>query len=120
MIAQAGALQDKWRYISVRRLLIMIEQSVASALEDYTFHPNDDSTWSECKNMISNFLQNLWAKGALQGSTTDNAYQVAIGLGKTMIAADITNGIMRVQINLAVVHPAEFIIITLEQRMATS
>ena len=69
---------------------------------------------------ISNFLFNLWTEGALQGAKATDAYHVAVGLGKTMTPQDILNGIMRVQVKLAIVHPAEFIIITYEQQMAKS
>jgi hypothetical protein len=109
-----------WRYINVRRLLIMIEQSVANAAFSLVFEPNDASTWAMCESMISNFLHNLWAEGALQGSSPADAYSVMVGLGKTMMPIDILNGIMRVQVKLAVVRPAEFIIITYQQEMPKS
>ncbi|WP_020536280.1 phage tail sheath C-terminal domain-containing protein [Lewinella cohaerens] len=105
------------RYVNVRRLLIMIEQSVANAAFSLVFEPNDASTWTMCESMISNFLHNLWSEGALQGSSPDDAYSVMVGLGKTMTPTDILNGIMRVQVKVAAVRPAEFIIITYEQEM---
>ena len=109
-----------WRYINVRRLMIMLEQSVANAAFSLVFEPNDSSTWSMCESMISNFLHNLWSEGALQGSSPADAYSVSVGLGKTMMPIDILNGIMRVQVKVAVVRPAEFIIITYEQEMPKS
>lgn len=114
-----GNSQD-WRYVSIRRTMIMIEQSVANAAEQLVFQANDASTWKTCESMINNFLFNLWTAGALQGATATDAYHVAVGLGKTMTPQDILNGIMRVQVKLAIVHPAEFIIITYEQQMAKS
>lgn len=109
-----------WRYVNVRRLIIMIEQSVANVAFSLVFKPNDSSTWAMAESMISNFLHNLWAEGALQGSSSADAYNVMVGLGKTMKPIDILNGIMRIQVKLAVVHPAEFIIITYEQEMPIS
>lgn len=114
-----GNSQD-WRYINVRRTMIMIEQSVKNAAQELVFQTNDSSTWTNCEAMIENFLHNLWSEGALQGSTPSSAYHVAVGLGKTMTPQDILNGIMRVQVKLAIVRPAEFVIITYEQQMATS
>jgi len=114
-----GNSQD-WRYINVRRTMIMIEQSVANAAQELVFQTNDSSTWTNCEAMIENFLHNLWSEGALQGTTPGSAYHVAVGLGKTMTPQDVLNGIMRVQVKLAIVRPAEFIIITYEQKMATS
>ena len=68
--------------------------------------------------MIANFLHNLWSAGALQGATPADAFSVSAGLGKTMTPADLLEGIMRVEVKVALVHPAEFIIITYEQEMA--
>lgn len=109
-----------WKYISVRRFMILVEQSVANAAFSLVFEPNDSSTWGVCESMINNFLHNLWAQGALQGASPADAYSVMVGLGKTMTPLDILEGIMRVQVKLAVVRPAEFIIITYEQEMAKS
>lgn len=109
-----------WRYINVRRTMILIEQSVANAAQALVFQPNDASTWDNCESMIANFLHNLWTAGALQGASASDAYTVSIGLGKTMTSTDILNGVMRVQVKLALVRPAEFIIITYEQEMAKS
>jgi phage tail sheath protein FI len=107
-----------WRYVNVRRLMIMIEQSIANASSSLVFEPNDASTWTMLESMINNFLHNLWSEGALQGASASDAYSVSVGLGKTMTAQDILEGIMRVQVKVAPAYPAEFIIITYEQEMA--
>lgn len=111
---------NDWRYINVRRTLIYIEQSVKNAAFNVVFAPNDHSTWNTVNGMISNFLRGLWNSGGLQGASPADAFSVEVGLGKTMSAEDILNGIMRVTVKVAVVHPAEFIIITYEQQMAKS
>ncbi|MCB9233119.1 MAG: hypothetical protein H6581_15790 [Bacteroidia bacterium] len=109
-----------YRYVPVRRTLIMIEESVKNAAFSMVFEPNDANTWVSVDGMITNFLSGLWAQGALQGATPKDAFSVEVGLGKTMSALDILNGIMRVSVKLAIVRPAEFIIITYEQQMAKS
>ena len=111
---------NDWRYVPVRRTMIMIEQSVANAAFTFVFAPNDSTTWSALGGAISNFLNGLWHQGALQGSAAADAFSVEVGLGKTMSSLDILNGIMRVSVKVALVHPAEFIIITYEQEMAKS
>lgn len=68
--------------------------------------------------MISNFLTNVWKQGCIQGASPGDAFSVACGLGKTMTADDILNGIMNVPVKVAVVQPAEIIVITLQQQMA--
>ena len=109
-----------WRYLSVRRTMIMMEQSVQNVSFQFVFALNNASTWKTVEGMISNFLHNLWSAGALQGATPEDAFNVSVGLGKTMTPLDILNGIMRVEVKVAVVRPAEFIIITYEQQMAKS
>jgi uncharacterized protein len=114
-----GNSQD-YRYINVRRTMIMIEQSIANAAFAFVFAPNDSTTWSSIQGMINNFLNNIWQSGGLQGAKPTDAYNVQVGLGTTMTSTDILNGIMRISVLVAVVRPAEFIIITYEQQMATS
>ena len=100
--------------------MIYIEQSIKAALQPFVFEPNDANTWVTCQTMISSFLEGLWQQGALQGASANEAYQVSVGLGATMTAQDILNAIMRVQVTLALVRPAEYIVFTLEQQMAQS
>jgi phage tail sheath protein FI len=68
--------------------------------------------------MIDSYLYNLWEQGALQGSKPENAFFVNVGLGKTMTAQDILNGVMLVEIGIAAVRPAEFIILRFSHRLA--
>lgn len=114
-----GNSQD-WRYISVRRTMIMLEQSIKYAAEAYVFAPNNASTWVTVRNMLNNYLENKRKEGALVGAKPEDAYQVNVGLGSTMTADDILNGYMLVSVKVAVVRPAEFIVITFQQKMQTS
>lgn len=114
-----GNSQD-WRYINVRRTMIMIEQSLKLACRAYVFEPNDANTWITVKSMISNFLTNLWKQGALAGAVPEQAFDVQIGLGATMTATDILDGKMLITVKVAVVRPAEFIVITFQQQMQQS
>ena len=114
-----GNSQD-WRYIAVRRTMTYLEQSCKEAARAYVFEPNDENTWAAVKSMISSFLTSVWKQGGLQGASAADAFSVSCGLGVTMTADDILNGYMRVSIQVAVVRPAEFIVITFEQQMATS
>jgi len=114
-----GNSQD-WRYLSARRTMIMIEQSCKLAAQAYAFQPNDNNTWSAVTAMISSFLTSVWKDGGLQGASAAQAFSVSCGLGKTMTSDDILNGLMNVTVQVAVVHPAEFIVITFQQQMAGS
>lgn len=109
-----------WRYINVRRTMIMLEQSIKLALRSYVFEPNDANTWVTVKSMIVNFLTDKWKQGALAGSSPDDAFDVQVGLGATMTSLDILEGKMLISVKLAIVRPAEFIVVTFEQQMQKS
>lgn len=102
---------NEWRYVSVRRLFIMIEESTQKATAFAVFEPNDATTWLKVKGMIESYLYGLWERGALAGPTPEAAYFVNVGLGKTMTPQDILEGRMIVEIGVAAVRPAEFIVI---------
>ncbi len=114
-----GNSQD-WRYISVRRTVIFIEQSIKYAIEPYVFAPNTATTWVNVQALITNFLTNVWQAGALAGASADDAFSVDIGLGITMTPVDILDGIMRASVKVAVSRPAEFIVLTFQQKMQPS
>lgn len=111
---------NEWRYIPVRRLFIMVEESVKKATEQFVFEPNDANTWVKVQAMIENFLYNIWRQGALQGAKPEHAFYVAVGLNKTMNPIDILEGRMIVEIGMAAVRPAEFIILRFSHKMAES
>jgi phage tail sheath protein FI len=111
---------NDWRYINVRRTLIMFEQSIKAAMQPYVFAPNTATTWVTVQNMIENFLTNQWKAGALAGAKASDAFSVSIGLNVTMTADDINNGLMKVLILVAPVKPAEFIELTFQQQMQVS
>ena len=111
---------NEWRYISVRRFFNMVEESSKKSTEGFVFEPNDSNTWVKVQGMIENFLVTLWRDGALQGAKPEHAFYVAVGLGKTMTALDILEGRMIVEIGMAVVRPAEFIILRFSHKMAES
>jgi uncharacterized protein len=109
-----------WRYINVRRTLIMLEESCRLAAKALVFEPNVSGTWVTIKSMISNFLTGIWKRGGLAGAVPDDAFSVHVGLGETMTPDDILEGIMRITVLVAVSRPAEFIEITFQQQMQKS
>lgn len=111
---------NEWRYVNVRRFFIFVEESTKKATEQFVFEPNDANTWVKVQAMIENFLTVLWRQGALQGVKPEHAFYVAVGLGKTMTALDILEGRMIVEIGMAAVRPAEFIILRFSHKMAES
>lgn len=106
-----------WRYVNVRRSVIMLEQSIKAACQAYVFEPNNALTWSSVKQMISNFLTEQWKAGVLMGSKPDDAFAVDVGLGSTMTGDDVLDGYMNVSARVCLVRPAEFIVMTFQQKM---
>lgn len=106
-----------WRYISVRRTLIMVEESCRLAMLPMVFEPNMPATWLRIKTMLEAYLNELWKRGGLLGATPADAFRVCVGLGETMTADDILEGSLRVVLQLAAARPAEFIVVTFVQQM---
>lgn len=111
---------NEWRYISVRRFFNMVEESVKKSTYWAVFEPNDANLWIKLKVMIENYLTQKWKDGALAGSSPDQAFYVNVGLGATMSAQDILEGRLYVDIGMAVVRPAEFIILRFMHKMQES
>jgi hypothetical protein len=110
---------NEWRYVSVRRLFITIEESARKATAFAVFEPNDANTWLKVKAMIESYLYGLWERGALAGSKPESAFFVRVGLGTTMTPQDVLEGRMVVEIGVAAVRPAEFIILRFSHKLQT-
>ena len=102
---------NEWRYVNVRRFFNMVEESIKKSTFWAVFEPNDINTWTRVRAMIENYLLLKWKDGALAGAKPDDAYFVRVGLGQTMSPQDILEGRMIIEIGLAAVRPAEFIIL---------
>ena len=111
---------NEWRYVPVRRFFNMVEESVKKSTYWAVFEPNDANTWVKVRGMIENYLTQKWREGALAGATTKEAFFVRCGLGITMNAQDILEGRMNVEIGMAVVRPAEFIVLKFSHKLQTS
>ncbi len=111
---------NEWKYVSVRRFFNFAEESIKKGTERFVFEPNDANTWVKVKAMIENFLINQWRAGALAGAKAEDAFFVKVGLGQTMTAQDILDGKLIIEIGMAVVRPAEFIILRFSHKMQQS
>ncbi|MEL6562606.1 MAG: phage tail sheath C-terminal domain-containing protein, partial [Bacteroidota bacterium] len=102
---------NEWRYISVRRLFLSVEESIKKAVSQFVFENNDARTWVKVSAMIKSYLNGIWQEGGLQGVTDKEAFFVNVGFGQTMSEVDILEGRMIVKVGLAAVRPAEFIVL---------
>jgi phage tail sheath protein FI len=110
---------NEWRYISVRRTTIMIGQSIKRALQPFVFEPNATVTWTRIRSMVENFLNQLWRQGALVGTKPEQAYLVRIGKGVTMSEQDVSDGVLKLSVMLALLRPGEFHVLTFHQKQGT-
>lgn len=109
-----------WRYVNVRRTMIMLEQSIQLGAKAFVFEPNTANTWGTIRSGIENFLTEVWKQGGLAGAVPADAFSVHIGLGESMTSQDILDGVMRFTVLVAISRPAEFIEITFQQQMQKS
>jgi len=108
---------SEWRYINVRRLFNMIEESIARATRWVVFEPNDISLWKAIRRDVRAFLMLLWRQGALMGRTPDQAFFVKCD-EETNPPEVIDAGQVVIQIGIAPVKPAEFVIFRIGQGVA--
>jgi len=111
---------NEWRYVPVRRLFNFVEESCKKSTSWSVFEPNDANTWARIRSQVDNFLNNMWKAGALAGAKPDHAYYVNCGLGITMSAQDILEGRLIVEIGMAAVRPAEFVILKFSHKLQQS
>ncbi|MDQ0430967.1 phage tail sheath protein FI [Pantoea agglomerans] len=109
---------DDWRYIPVRRLFDAAERDIKKALLPMVFEPNSQPTWKRVQAAIDNYLYLIWQQGALAGNKAEEAYFVRVGKSITMTQDDINQGKMIIQVGMAAVRPAEFIILKFTQDMS--
>jgi hypothetical protein len=102
------------KYVPVRRMTLFIEQSLVSSLTWVVFEPNDEPLWIAIRMTIEAFLLSLFNQGALQGSQPSDAFQVKCD-STTTTPADQQNGIVNIVVGVALLKPAEFVVITISQ-----
>ena len=110
----ADQLADEYKYISVRRLALFIEESLYRGTQWVVFEPNDEPLWAQIRLNVGAFMQNLFRQGAFQGTTPQKAYLVKCD-AETTTQNDIDRGIVNILVGFAPLKPAEFVIIKIQQ-----
>ncbi len=111
-VAEASS---EWRYLNVRRLFIMIEQSIVNSTNYVVFEPNDRSLHKQIRRDISAFLRTVWRDGALVGASPEEAFFVKCD-DETNPQEIVDQGIVITLIGLAPVKPAEFVVFRIGQQ----
>jgi phage tail sheath protein FI len=113
-LAGADRLASQWKYVPVRRLALMLEESLYRGLKWVVFEPNDERLWSQIRLNVGAFLHTLFLQGAFQGTAAREAYFVKCDK-TTTTQDDINRGIVNIIVGFAPLKPAEFVIVKIEQ-----
>jgi phage tail sheath protein FI len=105
---------SEWRYVNVRRLFNLVEESIGLGTRWVVFEPNDRTLWKSIERDIRAFLRLLWRDGALMGRTPDEAFFVQCN-EETNPPESIDAGIVMTRIGIAPVKPAEFVVFRIGQ-----
>jgi len=108
------ALGSEWKYIPIRRLALLIEESLYRGTKWVVFEPNDEPLWAKIRQNVGAFMMRLFRQGAFQGSTPDKAFFVKCD-DETTTQADRDLGIVNITVGFAPLKPAEFVIIKIQQ-----
>lgn len=114
--ARTLAKEGEWRYLNVRRLFIMVRESIQRSMRWVVFEPNDRTLWNAIKRDIRAFLLRLWREGALMGATPEQAFFVKCD-EETNPPEEIDAGRVTTVIGLAPVKPAEFVVFKIGQHV---
>jgi uncharacterized protein len=104
-----------YKYVPVRRLALFIEESLYRGLKFAVFEPNDEPLWAQIRLAAGAFMNNLFRQGAFQGQKASDAYFVKVD-SETTTQNDINLGIVNVVVGFAPLKPAEFVVITIQQK----
>ncbi len=116
--ARTASSDPNWRYLTVRRLFIMLRRSLETGFAWVTFEPNTPTTWDTLLRNTTEFLTDLWKRGMLVGGKAEEAFFVKCD-AETNPPDNIDLGILTCDIGVAPVSPTEFIMVSLVQEMAT-
>ncbi|MGE0598875.1 MAG: phage tail sheath family protein [Dehalococcoidia bacterium] len=112
--ARTLSSDPSWRYLNVRRLFNFVEKSIEQGTQWAVFEPNDQDLWGKMRRDIGAFLRVVWRSGALFGTTPDQAFFVKCDEeNNPQETRDL--GQLYVDIGIAPVKPAEFVIFRIGQ-----
>jgi phage tail sheath protein FI len=103
-----------WRYLNVRRLFNYVEESILEGTQWVVFEPNDLNLWQRVKRTLNAFLVRVWRDGALFGATPGEAFYVKCD-AETNPPEVVDAGQLVVEIGIAPVKPAEFVVFRIAQ-----
>jgi hypothetical protein len=110
----ADQMASEWKYVPIRRLALMLEESLFRGTKWVVFEPNDEPLWAKIRLNVGAYMNSLFRQGAFQGATPKEAYFVKCD-GETTNEDDRNQGIVNIQVGFAPLKPAEFVVISIQQ-----
>lgn len=110
----ADEMASEWKYVSVRRLALHIEESLYRGTKWAVFEPNDEPLWAQIRLSVGSFMHQLFRQGAFQGASPKQAYFVKCDAEVTT-QADVNLGVVNIVVGFAPLKPAEFVVLKLQQ-----
>jgi phage tail sheath protein FI len=110
----ADQFADEYKYVPVRRTALYIEESLYRGTQWVVFEPNGEPLWAQIRLNVGAFMNDLFHRGAFQGTTPHDAYFVKCDK-ETTTQDDIGRGIVNIVVGFAPLKPGEFVIIQLQQ-----
>jgi phage tail sheath protein FI/predicted transcriptional regulator len=110
----ADVMGSEWKYVPIRRLALMLEESLFRGTKWVVFEPNDEPLWANIRLNVGAYMNSLFRQGAFQGATPKEAYFVKCD-GETTNQDDRNKGIVNILVGFAPLKPAEFVVISIQQ-----
>ncbi|MFN3240618.1 MAG: phage tail sheath family protein [Planctomycetota bacterium] len=118
--ARTTSREVMWQYVNVRRIFLYVERTLKQQMMAAVFESNDHKTWTSITLTVESFLREFWQEGGLMGTSEAEAFRVQCGVPQTMTMQDVDAGLLKVEISIAPVRPAEFVVFTISQLVQTA
>jgi phage tail sheath protein FI len=110
----ADQIGSEWKYIPIRRLALMLEESLFRGTKWVVFEPNDEPLWAKIRLNVGAYMMSLFRQGAFQGTSPKEAFFVKCD-AETTTEDDRNKGIVNILVGFAPLKPAEFVVISIQQ-----
>jgi phage tail sheath protein FI len=103
------------KYISTRRTLAFLRESIDEGLQWAVFEPNTPALWAKISRNVTAFLTSFWRAGGLFGATEQEAFFVKCDAENNRLQ-EREQGQVITDVGVAIVRPAEFVIFRISQQ----
>ena len=110
----ADQIGSEWKYLPIRRLALMLEESLFRGTKWVVFEPNDEPLWAQIRLNVGAYMMSLFRQGAFQGTSPKDAFFVKCD-AETTTQDDRNKGIVNILVGFAPLKPAEFVVISIQQ-----